>query len=319
MGSTKHSIVRANGLSLHVAEQGSGPLVLLVHGFPECWYSWRHTLPAIAAAGRRAVAIDVRGYARSEAPAAIDAYRMTELVADVVGVIDALGERDAVLVGHDWGAPIAYHTALLHPDRVRAVVGLSVPFTPRSQKPPTVRLRERVGDVYFYMLHFQDPGVAETELDADVRRSLRLFLYAASGEGMNLGAFVGKPKGANVLDGMVDPAPFPSWLSDEELDVFAGEMARRGFFGGLCRYRNMDRDFADLPQLAGAKLPQPMLFVAGDRDLTLALNQSAVESMKVHVPDLRRSLILPGAGHWIQQERPVETNRAIVEFLRELE
>jgi pimeloyl-ACP methyl ester carboxylesterase len=312
-----HRYLEANGIRHHIAEQGSGPLVLLLHGWPEGWYSWRHQLEALAAAGYHAVAPDICGYGRTDAPADVGRYAMRELVADAAGIVEALGEERAVFVGHDWGAPIAWHAALLRPDRVRAVAALSVPFQGRSPAPPTVIFAKRFEQSFFYILYFQEPGVAEAELDADPRRSLRLVYYAASGDAPPAPGFFGKPKGAKLLDGMADPAVLPPWLTEHDLDVYAEDFARAGFRGGLERYRNMDRDWTDLSELEGAQVKCPALFLYGERDGVL-FGQDAIERMRKAVVDLRGVRMFAGAGHWLQQERPAETNEALVAFLRGL-
>ena len=311
-----HRTIDTNGIKMHIAECGQGPLVLLVHGFPESWYSWRHQLPALAEAGYHAVAADVRGYGRTDAPQPIEAYSMKQITADFVGVLDALGEQTAVVVGHDWGAPIAWDSAILYPERYRAVAGLSVPYTPRSPAPPTTLFKQIFAENFFYILYFQKPGVAEAELEADVRRSMRLFLYAASGDAPQESTFWLKPKDAKFLDGLPEPEKLPPWLTQADLDYFVGEFERTGFRGGLNRYRNMDRDWEELPQLEGAKVQQPALFIAGERDGVLAM--VPVEAMKPLVPDLRRILLIPGCGHWTQQERPGDVNAALIGFLRSL-
>ncbi|MBI5284657.1 MAG: alpha/beta hydrolase [Chloroflexi bacterium] len=317
MSEITHRTIKTNGINMHIAEAGQGPLVLLVHGFPESWYSWRHQLPALAAAGYHAVAPDVRGYGRSDAPQPIEAYSMKNMTADMAGVVHALSEQTAVVVGHDWGAPIAWHSALLYPDRFRAVAGLSVPYTPRAPMPPTQLFKQVFADRFFYILYFQEPGVAEAELEPDVRRSMRLFLYMASGDAPP-GNFALKPKDSTFLDGMPEPEKLPLWLTDEDLDYFTAEFQRTGFRGGLNRYRNMDRDWDELPQLAGAHVQQPALFIAGERDGVIAMNPSGIETMKQHVPNLRGVVMLPGAGHWTQQERPAEVSEALIEFLKGL-
>ncbi len=317
MSEITHRTIKTTGINMHIAEAGQGPLVLLVHGFPESWYSWRHQLPALAAAGYHAVAPDVRGYGRTDAPQPIEAYSMKNMTADMAGVVDALGEPTAVVVGHDWGAPIAWHSALLYPDRFRAVAGLSVPYTPRAPMPPTQLFKQIFADRFFYILYFQEPGVAEAELQADVRRSMRLFLYMASGDAPP-GNFALKPKDSTFLDGMPEPEKLPPWLTDTDLDYFTAEFQRTGFRGGLNRYRNMDRDWDELPQLAGAHVQQPALFIAGERDGVIAMNPSGIETMKQHVPNLRGVVMLPGAGHWTQQERPAEVNEALIAFLKGL-
>jgi pimeloyl-ACP methyl ester carboxylesterase len=298
---------------MHIAEAGQGPLVLLLHGFPELWYSWRHQLPALAAAGYHAVAPDVRGYGETDAPPEVESYTMRHHTADAVGVLDALGEETAVVVGHDWGAPIAWNCALLYPARFPAVVACSVPYMPRGQAPPIQQMKQVFGDNFFYILYFQEPGVAEAELEADVRRWLRLLLCNASGDAPRGAALPQKTKEAKLLDGVQEPERLPPWLTEADLDYFTGEFERTGFRGGLNRYRNMDRDWEDLPQLAGAKVQQPALFITGDRDLVLSF--SSAEAMKANVPNLREAVTLGGCGHWTQQERPAEVNAALIEFL----
>jgi pimeloyl-ACP methyl ester carboxylesterase len=315
MSEITHRIIQTNGINTHVAEAGEGPLVLLLHGFPELWYSWRHQLPALAAAGYHAVAPDVRGYGRTDAPAAVESYDMLNHTADIVGILDALGERTAVVVGHDWGAPIAWHCALLYPERFPAVVAMSVPYIPRASAPPTQLLKQMFAQTFFYILYFQEPGVAEAELEADVRRTMRTMLHNISGDGPRGAGLGNKPKDAKLLDGMPEPERLPPWLTDSDLDYFVGEFQRTGFRGGLNRYRNMDRDWEELPQLAGAKVQQPALFITGDRDPVATF--TSMDAMKANVPNLRDVLTLPGCGHWTQQERPSEVNAALVEFLRE--
>ncbi len=316
MSDIAHRTIETNGISMHIAEAGEGPLVLLLHGFPELWYSWRHQLPALAAAGYHAVAPDVRGYGRTDAPDAIESYTMLNHTADAVGVLDALGERTAVVVGHDWGAPIAWHCALLYPERFPAVVALSVPYIPRPPMPPTQLMAQMFASNFFYILYFQEPGLAEAELEADVRRSMRLLLYDASGDAPRSAWLSQKPKDSRLLDGMRDPEQLPPWLTEADLDYFVGEFERTGFRGGLNRYRNMDRDWEQLPQLADAKVQQPALFISGDRDGVIAFTN--MDPMKANVPHLRDVLMLPGCGHWTQQERPAEVNAALIEFLRGL-
>jgi pimeloyl-ACP methyl ester carboxylesterase len=308
--------IAANGIRMRIAEQGSGPLVLLLHGFPESWYSWRHQIPALAAAGFHAVAVDQRGYGGTDAPPAIESYDILHLVGDAVGLLDALDVRRAVVVGHDWGAPVAWHCALLHPTRFQAVAALSVPYVGRSPLPPLQMFRAMAGDRFFYILYFQEPGVAERELEADVRSTLRRFLYAASGDVTEPLEFWRKPKNAKFLDGLPDPKTLPSWLGEADLDYFTGEFRRTGFRGGLNWYRNIDRNWRETPDLAGAKVEQPSLFVAGERDGVLAMMPP--EAMRDLVPNLRRLLLLPGCGHWTQQERPAEVNTALIEFLKSL-
>ncbi|MBI2723662.1 MAG: alpha/beta hydrolase [Chloroflexi bacterium] len=319
MPEISHRMLETNGIKVHVAEAGSGPLVLMVHGFPESWYSWRHQIPALADAGYHAVAVDVRGYGRSDAPEPIEAYSMRNITADMAGTVRALGERSAVIVGHDWGAPIAWNSAILYPDLFRAVVGMSVPYTGRPPMKPTQLFDMAFPDTFFYITYFQEPGVAEKELEADVRRSMRLFLYAASGDARpeTPGDFMRKPRNSTFLSGLTDPPALPPWLTEADLEYFTSEFQRTGFRGGLNRYRNMDRDWEEIPELADAKVTQPALFVCGDKDGVIAMNPAGIDAMKGLVPDLKRVVMLPGAGHWTQQERPEEVNAALLEFLKE--
>ena len=263
---------------LHVVEAGSGPLVLMVHGFPESWYSWRHQLPALAAAGYHAVALDVRGYGRSSTPAEIDAYRMMALVADNGEVVAALGDEQAVIVGHDWGAPIAWNSALLRPDVFRAVAGLSVPYAPRGQTRPSQAFRAMGGDEEFYIEYFQEPGRAEAEIEADVAGWLAGFYLSASGAAPPMipgnGTMVTIPAGARMRDRFHQPEPgadggsggVGDFLSAQDLAYYVGEFERSGFSGGLNRYRNVDRDFEDLAAFAGRPIDVPALFIGGSKD-----------------------------------------------------
>jgi pimeloyl-ACP methyl ester carboxylesterase len=304
--------VDTNGIRMHVAEQGAGPLVLLCHGFPESWYSWRHQLPALAAAGYHAVAPDMRGYGGTDQPEAIDQYTQLHHVGDMVGLLDALGEDTAVIVGHDWGAPVAWNAALLRPDRFHAVAGLSVPYTPRGGTRPTEALARAYGETFMYMLYFQTPGVAEAELGRDVRSTVRRVLYAISGDG---GGMPVLPKRSTFLESMPDPETLPAWLGEADIDFYAGEFARTGFRGGLNWYRNLDRTWELMAAWRGARITVPALFVAGDRDPVILRNRAAMDGLAETVPGLRERVLLPGAGHWTQQERAAEVNDALITFL----
>jgi pimeloyl-ACP methyl ester carboxylesterase len=314
-----HRSVSSPGGRIHLVEQGSGPLVLLVHGFPESWYSWRHQLPALAAAGYRAVAIDVRGYGRSSKPAATDAYRMLDLVADNVAVVHALGEESAVVIGHDWGAAVAANSALLKPEVFRAVGLLSVPYTPRGGPRPSDVFAQLGGggDGEFYVSYFQRPGRAEAEIEPDVRGWLAGFYAALSADTMPApGApdphFVGK---AGTLRERFPSGRLPAWLSEKDLDVYAGEFERTGVTGALNRYRNMDRDWEDLAAFDGAPVTQPSLFIGGDLDASTTWLADAIKAYPITLPGLVSSHLLAGCGHWIQQERPAEINRLLTDWL----
>ena len=323
MGDIIHRTIEANGIRLHIAEQGSGPLVLLCHGFPESWYSWRHQLKALAEAGYHAVAPDMRGYGDSDRPEQIERYTLFHLVGDMVGVLDALGERQAVIAGHDWGAPVAWHAALMRPDRFRAVIGLSVPYRPRGSAQPTTVMPQNA-EASFYQLYFQSPGVAEAELEADPRASLRKILYSGSGDvpRRNPGvahAGVGMvPRSGGFLTRMPDPEALPAWLCDADIDTYTAQFTRSGFRGGLNWYRNIDRNWELMAPYAGAAITVPALYMAGDLDLVVAFPRmkEVIADLKRYIPALRGSVMLPGCGHWTQQERAREVNTGIIEFLR---
>ncbi|CDX34847.1 Epoxide hydrolase [Mesorhizobium sp. SOD10] len=313
-------IVETNGIRLNIAELGDGPLVLLCHGFPESWYSWRHQLSALAAAGFRAVAPDMRGYGKSDRPEAIDQYTLFHLVGDMVGLLDALEVPISVIVGHDWGAAVAWHAALLRPDRFRAVIGLSVPFRPRAKARPT-SLMPRTADSQFYQLYFQQPGVAEAELERDPRATVRTMLYAVSGDTSDGGAGMAMvPHGGGLLQALKAPASLPHWLNEGDIDFYAGEFRRTGFAGGLNWYRNIDRNWELMAPFAGGRIRVPALYMAGDRDLVVAFPgmDQLLANLRNFVPQIRDTLMLPGCGHWTQQERPDEVNAAMIDFLRSL-
>jgi pimeloyl-ACP methyl ester carboxylesterase len=322
-----HRTVEANGIHLHIAERGEGPLVVLCHGFPECWYSWRHQLAALSAAGFHAVAVDMRGYGQSDRPEAIDQYTLLHLVGDMVGLLDALGAEQAVIAGHDWGAGVAWTAALLRPDRFRAVIALSVPFRPRSRSPvvPT-SVMPRSDNAIFYQLYFQVPGVAENELERDVRETFVKVLFAASGDVPSRGAAgpgssIGMvPRNGGVLTGMMIPAALPAWLRESDIDFYVSEFARTGFRGGLNWYRNVDRNWELLAPFAGAKVTVPALYMVGDRDLVVSFRgmDQVIANLANDVPRLRGNIMLPGCGHWTQQERASEVNAAMIDFLRQL-
>lgn len=312
-----HRLVPGPAGRVHLVEQGSGPLVLLVHGFPESWYSWRHQLPALAAAGYRAAAIDVRGYGRSSRPDDPAAYRMTELVRDNAAVVHALGEESAVVVGHDWGAAIAANSALLRPEVFRAVGMLSVPYTPRGGPRPSEVFASMGGEEEFYVSYFQRPGRAEAEIEPDVRGWLAGFYAALSADTMpGAGApdphFVAR---GGTLRERFPAGALPAWLGTAELDVYAAEFERTGLTGALNRYRNMDRDWQDLAALDGAPIPQPSLFAGGGLDASTAWLSEAIAAYPATLPGLTSSTVLEGCGHFIQQERPEEVNRLLTQWL----
>ena len=306
---------------MHVVEAGpdDAPVVLLCHGFPESWYSWRHQLRALSASGYRVIAPDMRGYGGTEAPADGSVYTVLHHVGDLVGLLDEMGVTRAVVVGHDWGAPVAWSAAAWRPDRFRAVVALSVPWSVPTPDPPVALMRSVFGDQWFYFLYFQEPGVAEAELDPSAAEFLRGFLHTLSGDapGDALRGLLGG-EGSGMIDRLVQPDTQPAWLTDEDLAFYAGEFERTGFRGGLSWYRCADLTWELGRAWNDVRVHQPALFVAGERDAVLAMTSDAVAAMPTVVPGLRRSLILPGCGHWTQQERPDEVNEALLTFLADL-
>lgn len=318
--SATHRLVSSPAGRTHVVEHGSGPLVLLVHGFPESWYSWRHQLPALAAAGFRAAAIDVRGYGRSGKPTAVEAYRMLDLVADAVAVVRALGERSAVIVGHDWGANIAAHAALLRPDVFRAVGLLSVPYAPRGPVRPTDAFAQLGGEEEFYVSYFQRPGRAEAEIEPDVRGWLAGLYAGLSADTMpapDAPSLYFVPPGGRMRDRFPDGRA-PHWLGEAELDVYAGEFERSGMAGALARYRCVDRDWEDLATWDGAPITQPSLFIGGALDPSTHWMADAIAAFDQTLPGLLCCQLLDDCGHWVQQERPEQVNHLLLDWLRAL-
>lgn len=311
----RHRVPTAPGVELDVYEAGSGErTVVLLHGFPELAYSWRHQLPFLAENGFRVLAPDQRGYGRSSQSSDIAAYSVENLAADVVGVLDHFGVESATVIGHDWGAPVAWHTGLRHPGRVHAVGSLSVPHGRRANRPPLESMRELAGpDHVFYIDYFQEPGVAEAELSADVRAFLLGFLWCISGDAPPDERFRPIPRGGRFIDSVTVPAALPSWLTAEDLDVYTEAFSASGFTGGLNWYRNVNRNWEESADLAEATVQQPALFVTGSRDP--ARNPAAIERLGDVVPNLLVNEVLPGCGHWTQQERPDEVNRLLLSFL----
>ena len=315
-------MIDTNGIRMHIAEQGQGPLIVMCHGFPELGYSWRHQLPALAAAGFHAVAPDQRGYGQTESPEPIEAYNILQLTSDIVGLVHALGEERAVIVGHDWGSPVAWHCALLRPDIFTALILLSVPYLPGSWEsiPPTEVMKKLAGDKEFYQLYFQEPGKIEKELEEDVRKSLLMFLYSASGDPPpeKRWRFLFN-KSERFIDSGSLPDSLPVWLTDQDLDIFTQNFERSGFRGGINWYRNIDRNRELTPFLNGVKVHQPALFVAGALDSVIVMYRQAYDNLETNIPNLKKKVLIPGAGHWIQQERPNEVNDLLIEFVKDLE
>jgi pimeloyl-ACP methyl ester carboxylesterase len=316
--------VDSRGVKLRVAEMGSGPLVILVHGWPESWYSWRGQIPLLAKAGYRVVAPDLRGFGHSDKPPAVDDYNILHLTDDLVAIIDAMGEKQAVLVGHDWGAGIAWNAILLHPERFRALAAMSVPYRPRPVQPPIQTLKEIYGDNFYYVLYFQEPGIAEKEFEADPAKTLRRIyvLYGGRGTPVDSPAVSDSRMSAGGwLPRIGEPKVLPSWLQKADLDYYASEFTYAGFRGGLNNYRNYDRNWELTAHLAGRTISAPVMFIAGQDDPVIRGQTAEILTamLKVTVKDLRGVTVLPNAGHWIQQERPAAVNTELIKFLGELQ
>jgi pimeloyl-ACP methyl ester carboxylesterase len=328
MANVTHRLVHANGIRLHVAEAGppDGPCVIMCHGFPESWYSWRHQLDALGDAGYHAVAPDMRGMGRSSRPLDPREYTQSRLVGDMVGLLGQLGHDTAVIAGHDWGAPVAWNAALMRPDLFPAVIALSVPFYGARTTfaydhtvPPSIAMRRETGAGFHYQLYFNEVGRCEADLERDVRGWIAGFFFTASGdappEEIKLGDLVG---GDRLEDAFAWPKKLPAWLTDEDLDMYAADYERTGFASALNYYRAADHTWHEMAPYRGAHITVPACFVAGDRDLVVLMNQAIYDGMPSEVPDLRTNLLLPGCGHWTQQERPDDTNKAMLEFLADV-
>jgi pimeloyl-ACP methyl ester carboxylesterase len=312
--------VDANGLRMHVLEQGSGPVVLLLHGFPDLPCVWHAQMAALAGAGFRALAPTQRGYGRTEGASGPGHSTMLHLVGDAVALLDALGVGDAVVVGHDWGANVAWHCAMMRPDRFRAVVGLSTPFAPRGDTCPTERIRGFVGDAYFYVLHFQKPGLAEADFAAmDLREAFRRVLYGASGHALPGARWrPAGPRDMRFFEGTQDPRGLPPWLEAERIERYAAEFSRTGFTGALNWYRAMDLSWALTAPFAGASVQVPALFLFGEEDPVVRHVHRSIVHLRRHVPRLIDSIAMPGVGHWPQLERSDHVSAALIHFLRTL-
>lgn len=318
MTEIKHRSVPVNGITLNIAEAGEGPLVVLLHGFPESSYSYRHQLTALAEAGYHAVAPDQRGYPRSEHPASVDDYSILHLVGDVVGLIGALGAPDAVVVGHDWGSPVAWNTALFRPDLVRGVVSLSVPFQPRGDIAPLDGVRAAFGEK-FYQIYFQEPGVAEKELEGDTAAMFTKMFYWYSGDSPQVQNLITDENG--MTGSLALPEELPSWFTAEDIAAYTAEFGEEGFTGALNWYRNIDRNWELTTAWAGARITVPAMFLGGDKDPVVNwFDPATLElAMSPAVENLASFGLVEGAGHWIQQERPDETNAALIAFARSVD
>jgi pimeloyl-ACP methyl ester carboxylesterase len=313
--------IETNGIRMHIVEKGTGPLVLMLHGFPECWYTWRHQIAAVADAGYHVVVPDQRGYGQTDRPEAIEDYNMFQLTGDIVGLVHAIGEKEAILVSHDFGAVVAQYCALLRPDMFKALVLMSIPYMPRlrGNTAPIELIKIFFVEGIHYQVYFQEPGLVEGEFEADPRRTMAMTLYSISGNvpPEKRKGFVLK-KGERMIDQYYYPETLPDWLTEADIDYFGREFARSGFRGGLNWYRNIDFNWKHTPFLDGARILQPTLFIAGDADPVRGMLQKAIDKLEKSVPNLKKKVIFPNVGHWVNQERPAEVNQLILEFLKSL-
>lgn len=308
-------MIETNGIKMRIVEQGTGPLVLLVHGFPESWYSWRHQISVLANAGYRVIAPDMRGYGQTDSPKAIEAYTIIELVNDLTGLLDKLGEKTSTIVGHDFGAVVSWNACLLHPDRFTAIAALSVPYSPRRESPPLATLRQLMGGRFFYIDYFQNPGVADAELNQDVGKTLRALFFTASAEGDLMRGRNSAPV-RKYLDSLIDMGKPPSWLTTEDFDYYVTEFERSGFTGGLNWYRNLDRNWELMAAYQNARITVPAVFITGAEDPVQRQTKPNFDVLPDMVPGLTKRLVLKNCGHWTQQERPHEVNAELLQFLK---
>ncbi|BBX46765.1 alpha/beta fold hydrolase [Mycobacterium cookii] len=315
---TEHTI-ETNGVQLHTLEAGErgAPLVVLAHGFPELAYSWRHQIPALAAAGYHVLAPDQRGYGRSSRPTDIADYNVAALSADLIGLLDHVGADQAVFVGHDWGAQVVWSSAQLHPNRVSAVVGMSVPPVPRAQIPPTKAFRAIFGDNFFYMLYFQEPGAADAELDGDPGTTIARMLGGLTrSDDPEAALRMIRPGPDGFIARLPEADGLPAWISAAEIDHYVSEFTRTGFTGGLNWYRNLDRNWEIMADPPAASIDVPAMFIGGTDDPVLSFMRP--DRATEVVTGRYREVLIDGAGHWLQQERPDEINEVLLDFLSSL-
>lgn len=310
-------MVDVGDIALHVVEQGQGLPVVLCHGFPGLWYSWRHQLPVLAAAGYRAIAVDMRGYGRSGRPASPASYDRRHTVADMVGLLDGLGIDEAVFVGHDFGAALVWDLPQWAPGRVKALIQLSVPRMPVSGRPPT-EIYARMAEEHFVHVHyFQEEGPADEELGSDPERFLANVFWALSGGYRYLDIWRHPSEDNGYLDVLPEAPPLPwSWLSREEFAYYVDEFRRTGFTGGLNWYRAYDHVWKEKQTRPDEPVTVPTMFLVGERDPVLQMMGSeALKQLGKLVPGLRETHVIDGAGHFVQMEAADEVNAAMTAFL----
>ncbi|BAZ41104.1 epoxide hydrolase [Calothrix sp. NIES-4101] len=307
--------INTNGVTLRTVVEGEGPLVILLHGWPQCWYLWRHQIDPLVEAGFQVAVPDQRGYGGSDAPEEIEAYDIIHLTGDVVGIADALGHATFTVVGHDWGSLVAWNTALLHEERVNAVVGMSIPYI--RYPVGALTKQENYGDNFWYTVYFQQPGVAEAEFEANIRRSLRTIYASVSGSAPEGIFFNPKSSSSGFLDGLIDSEQQVLGLTEADLDYYVEQYQRSGFRGGLNWYRNFDRNMEITQQLQDKKILPPAFFIAGDKDIVLQFPGINLETMTQLVPNLKGQVMIEGAGHWVSVEYPQAVNEALLGFLKD--
>ncbi|GAB1270227.1 alpha/beta hydrolase [Aurantivibrio infirmus] len=314
-------MIKSNGINMRIAEMGEGPLVILVHGWPESWYSWRHQIKALSAAGYHVVAPDMRGYGKTDKPANVEDYDIKHLTADIAGIVDAMGEETAVLVGHDWGSIVTWNSMLLYPEKFTALAALSVPYNGRAAQSPVDSMRSALRDNFYYILYFQEWNVAEREFDADPHGVLSR-LYTSPDTPREEPTITDPKRGAGGwIPRRGAPKELPSWLSQEDLDFYVQEFTEAGFRGGINYYRNFHRNWEITPELSGKKITAPVIFIAGEKDVVIrgASAEQLETRMKPIVPNLQQVTLIPEMGHWVQQESPEEINKLLIEFLASLQ
>jgi pimeloyl-ACP methyl ester carboxylesterase len=313
--------VAVNGVELSVLEAGDAgnPLIILSHGFPESAYSWRHQLPVLAGAGYHVIAPDQRGYGSSSVPKEVTDYGIRQLTGDLVALVDDAGQQDAIFVGHDWGGWIVWETARLHTDRVRAVVGVSVPAV-QWPAPPVQMMRAAFADNFFYILYFQQVGPPEAELGADPAETIRKTFWGASHQGFRMPTETRKMADTGFLTNMPEPPALPwSWFTEDDLQHYAQQFRQSGFFGPVSYYRNLDANYEVVKDIGLDAISMPSFFITGANDVVLMMDPGGLDRMKDSLPNYSGAAVIEGAGHWTQQEKPAEFNEALLGFLRQLD
>lgn len=312
----EHQLLAVNGITLSIYSAGpaEGPVVWLLHGFPESWYSWRHQIRILAEAGYRVMAPEMRGYGQSSAPDDIAGYDLLTVCTDIQSAMDLLGQRTVAMVGHDWGAPVAWHLALLEPQRVKVIAAMAVPYGGRPKRPAIEIIRSQFAERFNYILYFQQPGAAEAEMDQDIARTLRMMMYNTSAAVLEDSFLQDKPVGSSLYQGMRDPGAPPAWCGSDAFAVYLAAFEGRGFRGALNWYRNFERNWERTAPLAERKVEQPALFLLGDKDPVGTLEAHTLQKMPSWVPDLEQHVV-EECGHWIQSEQPEQVNRLLLSFL----